>query len=408
MKKTLIIIMLFIMSAGAFASADVVLASEVNSTSSIPTGQEITRLNRNSMEFYVSMGNLSEAIIEYSYYANNILVSELEHVNLSMVTGNSTESSYNYVFSLPEDALSVIIWRVITNEDKIKSLNGTFEYTNSSENAISEVDARIKKIFIEDDFIAREYVPISYGGTLSSAARFKMYFDLVDEFGNTIPIDYITSLEVEYDLITYIGFGAITVSNNHYVKTIEATVTRSATYWPFIVPETVINNIDEAPVSSEYDWYVTLGEYQDADGIVEFHDVVLDQTTMISISYFYQGVFYEREAVQDEPYDADDIVDVIPGTTEELTWLNLIEGFLENTDSTIRIILYAIVLIATILLLVLLKNVLGGVFWIIKAIWNIIVFIVWKVPKGILAVLKGLFIPSNKRRERKKNANRYI
>ncbi|MBI9009636.1 MAG: hypothetical protein JEZ05_06350 [Tenericutes bacterium] len=412
MKKTLItIILTILLSVGAFASADIVSAEE---TSVIPLGYSVVRRNDSTLEFTVSMENLEKAIIEYSFYRNEILMSKLLEVDISHEYCIFGTDQNVYAMNLPEEALSVIVWRVITDSEEIKSLSGSFEYEESPETAISEVEARLKTIYVENDLITKELGLTSIGGIVAANSyTFKMYFNLEDIDSNRIPIDEIYSLEVEYDIkYKYLGF--INGSSEHVVKSIVATEQRNATYWPFIIPESVKTNI-ETSGELEYDWVVNLGTYRDADGVLPLSDVTLDQTTILTISYFYNGVFYDSETVVDEPYDSSDIIDVIPGTIDPITSIidKVIDsiGNLGSTLSVILAVLLVILLIAGIILFKsLVKTIIGilkAVWWSLKAVYLFVRFVVYIIPKTLIKAIVFLFIPKTKRKERY-NASRYI
>ncbi|MCF7924805.1 MAG: hypothetical protein K9L64_06865 [Candidatus Izimaplasma sp.] len=173
MKKTLITLLLTVMmSAGIWFSAGTVLAD------TIPLSFTVVK-NSTSGSFTVDYDNLDLAIVEYTYYSNNILMSELINAELTNEGCEIGTNNNVYSFSLPEEALSFKIWRVVTSNDIIKSLTGSFEYINSPETSVSAVETRIKTLYINDDLITKEVSPISYGGTLSFAYVFNMHFKVV-------------------------------------------------------------------------------------------------------------------------------------------------------------------------------------------------------------------------------------
>lgn len=415
MKKTLVSILLTIlMSAGIIFSASSVSAN------TLPLGYSVAK-NSNSGLIVVDYEDLEKAIIEYTYYSNGILMSELLEKDLNYVS--SDDNTYTYTFSLPEDALSFKVWRVVTSDDTIKSLTGSFEYIYSPETAISEVETRIKTLYINDDLITKELVPISYGGIMSSSYVFNMHFNVEDALGNPVPIDRIHSLNVEYDVISTTLFFIKTI--NHYEKTIEATEERNMTVWPFITPASVQTYI-KASIDSNYEWMVELASIPDADGLFPFNEVTLDQTTILTISYYYNDVFFEDIEVVDEPYDYQDIIEVIPGTTTELPgWLDLLKN-IDQLARWMQIMFYVAIGIAVLLAVMLLiklintiKLILQGIWFVVKFIYNVFVlffktlfkvskFIVIGIPKGIIDIIIFLVVPKEKRRERKTNASRYI
>jgi len=152
--------------------------------------------------------------------------------------------------------------------------------------------------------------------------------------------------------------------------------------------------------------------------------VNLDQTTILTIDYYYDGVFYQDAEVVDEPYDVEDIIDVIPGTTTPIDtlWNKILEWILANPETAIMIVgaLIAIVIIGKILstikiLVDLLKSVLKSVWWVVKTIfigiyyfvYYVLKFIFVIVPKGIGKFIYFLFVPYD-RRQLKESESIYI
>ncbi|XMB71448.1 hypothetical protein RJI07_04845 [Mycoplasmatota bacterium WC30] len=407
MKKTLITILLTIlMSAGIFFSAGSVSVS----AAVLPLGYEVDKENTTGT-FTTDFDNIELAIIEYTYYSNEILMSELIEVDLVPESCEIGTDNILYSFVLPEEALSFKIWRVVTDSDLIKSLSGSFEYINSPETSVSAVETRIRKIYINDDLITKEYAPISYGGILSHSYTFKMHFNVEDKLGNKVPIDRIHSLNVEYDVITTV---LLIEDINHVEKNIVATEDRNMSVWPFIIPASVHTYINES-IDSNYDWMVELANLADADGPLPTNTVSIDQTSILTISYYYEGVFFEEIDVVDEPYDSGDIIDVIPGTTTPLPgWLDLLSN-IDDMAKWIQIVIYVGIGIFVILLITLVLRIFSiiqfigkGLILVFKAAGKIVKFIVIEIPKGIMKFIIFLVVPSERRKERNRNVSRYL
>jgi len=400
MKKTLITIVLaIIMSVGAFASADIVSAEEA---SVMPLAYSIVKRTNDQLEFVVSMENLDTAVIEYSFFSNDVLMSRLLEVDLSHEACVIGTGENVYVMDLPEEALSVIVWRVITSDDEIKSLSGTFEYTESPETAISAVETRVKQIYVENKLVTREQNAVVSGIGLVSGYTFRMHFDLNDENGESIPIDYIYSVSAEYDVVTSYIWGLIPGFTSHESFELVSGETRNMDGWPFLRPYTVYESIEES-FDEGYNWLITLGSYESDK--LNTKVVQIDNVELLTISYFYDGVFYDREEVQDSPYPSEGIIDVIPGTIDPVA----------NLNSTVRIILAVLGLILLILVFIFIKGVVTtligigkGIIWVFKALLKIIRFIVYVIPKTLMTGIVFLFIPQSKRKERNRNASRYI
>jgi hypothetical protein len=411
MKKTLITIALaIIMSVGVFISADIVSAEEA---SVMPLGYSVVKRTDDQLEFVVSMENLDTAIIEYSFFSNEVLMSSLIEVDLSPEGCVIGTDENIYIMDLPEEALSVIVWRVTTSDDEIKSLSGTFEYTESPETAISAVETRVKQIYVENKLVTREQNAVVSGVGLVSGYTFRMHFDLNDENGESIPIDYIYSVSVEYDVVTSYIWGLIPGFTSHESFELVSGETRNMDGWPFLRPFTVYESIEES-FDEGYNWLITLGSY--ASDKLNTKIVQIDNVELLTISYFYEGVFYDREEVQDGPYDSDDVIDVIPGTIDPVTsLLDQITTMFESLSSTVRIILAVLGLILLILAFIFVKGLVNvfigigkAVIWVFKALGKIIRFIVYVIPKTLMTGIIFLFIPQSKRKERNRNASRYI
>jgi len=442
MKKTLItLLFVIVMSAGIFFSADSVSAY------ALPVGYTVDNTEYGH-EFTTDYDNLEYAVIEYSYYQSDVLMSRLIKVDLNLTDSNSALGTYTYGFTLPEEALSFIIWRVITESEQIKSLTGSFEYVESPETAISEVQVRIKIIYIEDDLITRESTLTDLGSFLQTEYVFKMHFNLEDVDGQSIPVDRITSLTVTYNVVstTWSWVGKITTTDP-VTKDIQATTTTPLQVWPYFYPASVVNNIEES-ISDDYDWMVRLGSY---DYMWPAKDVTIDQTSILTISYLYDGVFYDSLEVQDEPYEEEDVVDVAPGTVDPLVPLmDTVIEWLEQFDTALRwviMIVFAILAMAIIFLVVwVLKMVIAipkaiitigkfflavfkyiylAIYYLVKYVIKTLVFIrklfyqivrfilkiLISIPGWIMSMILFLVLPSEKRKYRKEsasNVSRYI
>ena len=417
MKKTLITIILTILiTVGAYASTVSVLADSYPNISYIDKdGSQVI--------FTVDNQDLEKVVIEYTFTVGDILMSRLEE--FYVMTFSTNQDTKTYKVNVPEEALSVKIWRVINSDDQIMSLTGTLEWDNSDNDKISDVETRLKTIYIDNDLITRESNLTGVGTVLQSAWTFRMHFNLDDALGETIPVDHIYSLKVSYDVIrTTMGIKTTT----SITKDIQENVTTRTQYWPFFYPSTIINNIRES-IDDDYDWMVNLGTYTDVDGpITSFlSDVTIDQTTVLAISYVYNGVFYEDQEVQDEPYDSDDIVDVVPGTTDPIQtigdWLDSLGKTLKNIV-IILIVILAILIISLVLkgvrfvasiiklffttikwvgiiIYTTIKYIILGIVWIVKSIL--------KIPGILINMLLFLFVPKNARRkESLSDVSRYI
>lgn len=399
MKKALITLLIsLVMSAGIIFSADM----NSLSASTIPLSYEVSKdLDRG--ELIISNENLIKGIIEYTFYSNDILMSKLETIDLSHESCEIGTDRNIYSFKLPDNALSFKVWRVVEASQQIKSLEGDFEYIHSEETSIDSVETRVKVLYITDDLITKEP---SYSET-AEVWIFKMHFNVDDAEGVTVPIDRIYSVEVEYNVVKKFFFGAWTTTTP-VNKVIKATETRNAMIWPYLIPETVINNIQES-IDDSYDWMINLGSASVPR--LTGSDVTIDQTSILKISYFYNGVFYEDLEVIDEPYDGEDVVPVVPGTTDPL--LGLGEWFAE-LGSKIQLIIMGIVIIIALVFISLIFKGITAVKTVIVMLYKLIAFfmkamsfIMLGIPKWIINAIIFLIIPRTKRKEQS-NANRYL
>ena len=421
MKKALIILTLsLILSAGLYFNPAHGINAAVAPAISEP-GKSGT-----SAYFYTDDPDLKYAIIEYTFLSNGVYMSKLKTYEITLNAQNTTQTINKFSFTLPAEALAFKVWRVITHGDYIKSVSGLNVYVNGTY-SMDGIELRLKTLYIYDDLITREQSIGSVGTLLTPSKQFYMHFSVVDAMGEEVPIDEIHSIRVEYDIVrTFVG---LIDTRTHVEKTIQATENRSLTVWPFIYPAHVVTNIKESThlrddniVGNEiYDWMVDLGAY---DYTWPASSVNLDQTTILTIDYYYDGVFYQDAEVVDEPYDVEDIIDVIPGTTTPIDtlWNKILEWILANPETAIMIVgaLIAIVIIGKILstikiLVDLLKSVLKSVWWVVKTIfigiyyfvYYVLKFIFVIVPKGIGKFIYFLFVPYDRRQLKERNVIEY-
>lgn len=422
MKKALIILLLsLILSAGLYFNPAHGIIAEVIPTISEPGKSGTTAY------FFSSEPDLKQAIIEYTFLSNGVYMSKLKTMDLTLTAQNTTQTVNKYSFTIPTEALAFKVWRVITQGDYIKSVSGSNVYTSGSY-SMEGIEVRLKTLYINDDLITREQSLSNTGGLLQTSKQFWMHFRVVDAMGEKVPIDRIHSINVEFDVVnTYIGF---IDSRTHVVKTIQATENRSLSVWPFIYPSHVVTLIKESThlrddniVGNEiYDWMVNLGSY---DYSWPASSVNLDQTTILTIDYYYNDVFYDDQEVVDKPYDMDDIVDVIPGTVNPATSLftKIWDWIKANPDTAIMILVGLLVtfiigkILSTIKIVVeVLGFVFKGIGWIFKMIFKVIYYILYffivLIPKGFIKFVYFLFVPYEKRQLKERNvidyANRSI
>lgn len=421
MKKALIILILsLILSAGLYFSPAHGIIADIAPTLSEP-GKSGT-----SAFFYASDSDLKQAIVEYTFMSNGVYMSILKTMDIKLSAQNASMTVNKYAFTIPTEALAFKVWRVITDGDYIKSVSGFNVYTSGSY-SMDGIELRLKTLYIYDDLITREQAVGNVGGLLSTAKQFWMHFRVEDALGEKVPIDRIHSIKVEYDIVrNYVG---LIDSRTHVVKTIQAQENRSMTVWPFIYPAHVITHIkqsthlrDDNIIGNEiYDWMVDLGTY---DYTWPASSVNLDQTTILTIDYYYNGVFYQDSEVVDKPYDLEDVVDVLPGTTDptESLWLKIWEWIKANPDTAVMIVvgLIAVIIIGKILSTIkifmdILKSVLKSAWWVIKTIFKGIYYFVYYVlkfifvwvPMGIGKFLYFLFVPYEKRQLKERNVVDY-
>ncbi len=400
MKKALITtIIAILLSAGIFFSAGNLNVSASETENHIYI--ESLQVSGTDIFFEVETTDVDQVILEYSYYKETILFSRLVRLNVQKVSINTTTGLSKYHFSKPNNALSMKIWR-IANDSTIRStVNG--EYIYSEATALSQVQARVKQIIVDNDLITKERV---YSDNIAAKAyRFVMHFDLVDEENNPIDIDRIIKLSAKFNVVQS-GLISTTTTKN---LIIEETTFYPQSYFPFFVPQRITQNIDQS-FDTNYTWMVDLGSYKSGPHIpfIAPGDVTLDKTQLLTIDYVFEGVFYNDQVVIDEPYDSDDIIDVIPGTTDPVTnlWERLDElfGNLDNAIKTILIIVAGLGVVLVLSLLFktfsLLKNISIGLFKVIK-------FIVIGIPKGFIKLIWFLIVPRSDRKERE-NVNRYF
>jgi hypothetical protein len=400
MKKALITTFIaIVLSAGIFFSAGNLNVSASETENHIYI--ESLQVSGTDIFFEVETTDVDKVILEYSYYKETILFSRLVRLNVQKVSINTTTGLSKYHFSKPNNALSMKIWR-IANDSTIRStVNG--EYIYSEATALSQVQARVKQIIVDNDLITKERI---YSDSLAAKNyRFVMHFDLVDEEGVPIDIDRIIRLGAKFNVIQT-GLISSTTTKN---LIIEETTFYPQSYFPFFVPERITQNIDQS-FDTNYTWMVDLGSFTAGPHIpfIAPADITLEKTQLLTIDYVFEGVFYNDQVVIDEPYDSEDIIDVIPGTTDPATglWDRLDELF-GNLENSIKTIIIIVVGLGVILVLSLLFKTFSLVKNIFIGLWKIIKFIVIEIPKALVSFIKFLFIPRSNRKERE-NVNRYF
>jgi len=402
MKKALITLLLtIIMSAGIIFSADLTQAK----AATIPYVYELdTQENRGIIK--INNDSLKNAIVEYTFYSNDILFSKLENFNLVYELCEIGTDKHHYSFSLPEGTLSFKVWRVVTNDKTILSLSGDNELNIQEGTGIEDVETRIKTLIINDDLVTKEPVYSGLAGIANFA--FKMHFNVEDAEGNNVPIDHIYSLEVEFNVIKT-TFWVIT-TEQFQSKLIKPTEQRNYFMWPFLYSDTIVNSIEPSNDSqNRFDWMFDLGTY--SISVVPGASITVDDTTVIKISYFYNGVFYNDIDVIDEPYDSDDVITVKPGTTDPIT---SIIDWIAQVGSTLKFILIAVVALIALVVISLvfktfsfIKSLLVGGYKLIILLFKLIKYIIFGIPKAIINFVVFLFIPKAQRKENR-NVSRYI
>ncbi|MDZ4195961.1 MAG: hypothetical protein U1C51_01795, partial [Candidatus Izemoplasmatales bacterium] len=216
-------------------------------------------------------------------------------------------------------------------------------------------------------------------------------------------------------------------TKNHYVKDIMARENRSMQIFPYIIPSTVINNI-QASSKSSYRWQLNLGSFNQSIGL--WSDTTLDKTTLLEMDYYYNGYFFQDQVIIDEPYDWEDIVIVNPILDPNNLLMNIASWVLANPGTAITIVV-AIVVISLVakllgalsgilafigvilkgvghviklgfqLIVFFLKGVGKVLFAILKLKWFLIRFIFIRIPRGIISFIYFLFTPAQLRQERK-------
>jgi hypothetical protein len=401
MKKALATILLaIVLSAGFVFPADIGVSAETQ-----PVISDLA-FDGSTLSFHIDR-SAGTAVVEYSFSANDMIMSRL--VNVEIIDGSGS-------IDLEEEILAIRIWRFVTDEGDyctISSVTGTTTLAMSSGASIDDVEVRLKTLYISDDLITKELTWSDFAAIQNYL--YTMHFSLVDEEGASVPIDRIYALDVEYDVITT-WFGI--ASTEHVVKEIQATETRSMTLWPYVWPATVIDNIQESDWTGDegdFDWMVNLGVYEQTWPL---SSVTLDQTTLLTIDYFYEGIFYEDVTIVDEPYDEEDVVDTTPGGTvaADTSFLEKVwEWITENPTTAIAIVVGVVVFVLLARFLSALKAVLEFIGWIIKSlakavgfvlkgiflvIYHVLRLFLYLIPKGILAFLAFLITPAEKRRQR--------
>lgn len=400
-KALISIVLAILMSAGIIFSADIKSVS----AQTIPLSYEVRKDNFSNGLIIIDGDHYVKAVIEYSFRSNDILMSRLETVELIHDFIEYGTNRNHYTFTLPDEALSFKVWRVIDDNDYIRSLDGDNEFIHSPGTSIDEVETRLKTLYITDDLITKE------GGYSETASVwiFKMHFNVEDAHGNKIPISRIHSLEVEYEIVKTFFRGLFT--NRQYVhKKIEATETRNAMVWPYIIPQSVTLNIKQSYDSqNRFDWMVDLGSASVPR--LTFSDVTIDKTSVLKISYYYQGQFFQDIDVVDEPYPGEDVIPVTPGTTDPLITLG---QWFENLGQTLKFILIGIIVLVAIAILSFVFKAVGALKAIALAAYRMIIllfklikFIIIGIPKAIINFFVFLIVPKERRREQR-HVSRYI
>lgn len=407
MKKALVLLLISITMflagilhpAGTSVSAEVVITQPVISA--------VTKTSSGGT-FFINAADVKSVIVEYVFESNGTVFSKLGTLDATLISQNLTTSTYQYRFTLPAGATSFKIWRIISQDDHIRSVTGS-----NLHGSLEDVQVRLKTIYVKEDLITRE--KIGARDMATGYAKFTMHFNLEDDLGDPIPIDRIHSIDVEYVVIST-TFGI--VIKNEESKTIVATESRNQVVipvWPHIIPASVTQHIKFSTVAG-YRWQVNLGTFTYT---MFFGDVTLDKTQLMEIDYYYDGYFFQDQEIIDEPYDWEDIVDIVPETPEGIFY-DIIAWIMDNPWTAISIgvgiILLSLVAKALSILGVVfqvLKEVLRFVFLIIKyiilAIWWIlrkIATVLWwilkllliGIPKGIIKFIWIMLVPADKRR----------
>ncbi len=423
MKKILITILLILStSVGALASTVSVFAD------TLPNISEINK-NGTTIEISIDSGDIKKAIVEYTFVSNDILMSKLEQFEVIPISCEIGSNINIYQINVPKQALSIKIWRVINTNDQIKSLNGTLEWINTPEDAISAVETRIKTIYVDNKLVTRESEAILIAGGAGGVIpgyTFHMHFNLNDAEGNAIPIDYLYSLNVEFDVIKVPFWGLGNKKSTHESYILKAGETRNMDTWPFLAPYTVNDELSKS-FDNDYEFMITLGSYE-SDKLNSLI-IQLDNISLLTVSYFYNGVFYDSETVQDEPYSSDDVIDVYPGTIDEisgiLNQIGALKDFMQNLSSSFRTTIIIAILILGLMIISFASKIISLIFkipfiiykivrsfiGIIKMLGNFFYFLIKfiiNIPGHLINILLFLFIPKNKKKERNSSVSKYI
>lgn len=390
MKKTLVTILLaIIMSVGVYTSTDNVIYAAESNPINIEGGKGY---------FWTSYGDVDYITYEYTYYMDDVLYSELDRVKASAEANTIDNSNYQYSFNLDSKTLSFRVWNLVLSSEEIVYPEETLEYNFSEETSISNVQLRLKTIFIDDDMLIKKFLT---SDIIGSHYEFILNFNVEDVLGETIPIDSIYSLSVKYDLLS--NTWGIFNSSKEVKKEIFATEEGDILdVWPDYYASIKMdaidwrNNITESDYSG-FDWAVSICTVDQ----VWKEEKTLDQTQVLTISYYYNGVFYEDSIVEHDPIDTEEIIE------EGSPWESLSETF-SSLETTLTLIVTLVILIVVILALIYVNNLIKMVIHIFKGAWFLLKLVFIKIPIGIWKALKFLFIPKNKRKEHKKYVGRYI
>jgi len=399
MKKALITTLLIILlSAGIIFSAGNFNVSAEETQDHIYI--ESLDVSGYDVFFEVENADIKEVIIEYSYYEDDLLLSKLKRFDVVKVAINTSSGLSKYHFIKPSEALSFKIWRIANDSTLRSTMNGEFIYSELT--ALSEVKARVKQIIVDNDLITKEEI---YSSSIAARNfKFVMHFDLVDEEGETVPIDNIIRLSVRYNVIQT----GIVGNTESVSKVIEQTTFYPGTSFPFLIPERVTQNISHS-FDEDYTWMIELGTYTSGPHIpiISPGNVTIDKTQLLTIDYMYDGVFYEDQVVIDEPYDKDDVIHVYPGTTDpyESIWVRLLDlvNNLDNIFSVILIVVGGLVGIFVLSLITKAFNIVKFIFKIaiglVNFVLKIIKYIMVDIPGYLTKFILFLIVPKDRRKE---------
>lgn len=384
MKKALITILLIMtLSAGIYFSA----FSHVQVSADELTPIDTLEVSGDSVEFHAEYGYYDVVQVQYTYLKGDILISRLDNIETSNQATRISDNWNLYRFTLPENALSFVIKNAMDGL-RVDTLTNN-EYILSEETRVVNADMSVRQLVINDDLIVKRPVWSDYGQNY----EFTIHFNIDDPEGNEIPIDRIVSATYNYDVI-YTSFGLDTIESKE-VTIDEYTYYEAPSFntmFPFIVNDWFTENIGESDEEG-YTWAIDLGTYRASTPIRFLTDVTIDGTQMIHIEYWSEGSFIATDEIIDDEYDSDDI--------EYQGWQYEIEQALAKVGKIIRIIIYVIAGILVILLLLIIFKLFSLIDKVYKLIKYVFKFIFIRIPKGIVVILKFMFIPRKRRKERR-------